>query len=57
MNLVETYVYNIVSHKQVGTLHEIIADTDCYGTIERKKKLILTEREYEEIKNNGYYLK
>lgn len=57
MNLVETYVYNIVSHKQVGTLHEIIADTDCYGIIENKKKLILTEREYEEIKNNGYYLK
>lgn len=56
MNLVETYVYNIISHKQVGTLHEIIADTDCYGTIEKKKKLILTEREYEEIKNNGYYL-
>lgn len=56
MNLVETYVYNIVSHKQAGTIHEIIADTNCYGTEEKKKRLILTEKEYEEIKNNGYYL-
>lgn len=56
MNLVETYVYNIVSHKQVGTLHEIVADTNCYGTEEKRKRLILTEKEYEEIKNNGYYL-
>lgn len=60
MNVLENYVTNIIYEKKLIvdgiTLYEIICDTNCYGRIEKNKRIILTELEYKMVKEKGYYL-
>lgn len=58
MNLVECYVTNIIhigERSQYG-FHEITADFDCYGRVEKQvtKRLYFTQ--IEQIKKYGYYM-
>lgn len=60
MNLVETYVTKIYTERLVEEcnfpLYELVADTNCYGRIERKKRFFVNESDYKSIKEKGYYL-
>ena len=60
MNVLEQYVTNIISEQKHiidgTTIYEIICDTNCYGRIEKNKRIILTELEYKMVKEKGYYL-
>lgn len=56
MNLVERFVLKIhhVSENAFG--YTIIADIDDYGIVEKEKLIRVSKRDYEMIKNRGYYL-
>lgn len=60
MNLLEKYVYNITSVKEMKykgiLLYELICDTDCYGNIRKQTTILLTERDYNMVKEKGYYM-
>lgn len=64
MNLLENYVTNITSDKvitkefdgKIVVFHELVADVDCYGYIEKQKKFRVTEEDYQSIKGQGFYL-
>lgn len=60
MNVLEQYVTNIIyeqKHVVDGTtLYEIICDIDCHGYIKKNKRIILSEKEYNMVKEKGYYL-
>lgn len=60
MNLVEKYVYNITSVKEIKykgiLLYEIECDTDCCGDIRKQVTVLLTERDYDMVKEKGYYM-
>lgn len=60
MNLLEKYVYNITSVKEMkykGILfYELECDTDCYGDIRKQTTVLLTERDYNMVKEKGYYM-
>lgn len=60
MNVLEQYVTNIIfeqKHIVDGTtLYEIICDIDCYGYIKKHKRIILSEEEYNMVKEKEYYL-
>lgn len=56
MNLVERFVLKIhhVSENAFG--YTLIADIDDYGRVEKEKVIRVSKRDYEMIKNKGYYL-
>ena len=56
MNLVERFVLKIhhVSENAFG--YTLIADIDDYGVVEKEKLIRVSKRDYEMIKNKGYYL-
>lgn len=56
MNLVERFVLKIhhVSENAFG--YTLIADIDDYGRVEKEKIIRVSKRDYEMIKNKGYYL-
>lgn len=56
MNLVERFVLKIhhVSENAFG--YTLIADIDDYVIIEKEKLIRVSKRDYEMIKNKGYYL-
>lgn len=56
MNLVERFVLKIhhVSENAFG--YTLIADIDDYGIVEKEKLIRVSKRDYEMIKNKGYYL-
>lgn len=56
MNLVEMWVKNITSHREVDGLHCITADFYCYGRKEIQVTKYLTDNEWYSVKFNGYYL-
>ena len=58
LNLVETYVSNIrsVSPPNEYGFRTLIADTNCYGIVERKKNLTVSKENYKSILEKGYYL-
>lgn len=60
MNLVEKYIYNITSTKEIKykgiLLYELECDTDCYGDIRKQTTVLLTERDYNMVKEKGYYM-
>lgn len=60
MNLLENYVHNITSVKEMKyngiLLYELICDTDCYGNIRKQTTILLTERDYNMVKEKGYYM-
>ena len=60
MNLVEIYVSNITmaeEHKtECGSIYEVTADKDCYGRKEKQVTFWLGERDYESVKEKGFYL-
>lgn len=60
MNLVEKYIYNITSTKEMKykgiLLYELECDTDCYGDIRKQTTVLLTERDYNMVKEKGYYM-
>ena len=60
MNILETYVTNIQSVKQVPNLsfilYKIICDTDCYGVKKTNTTIHVTEHDYQSIKEKGYYM-
>lgn len=60
MNLVEKYVYNITSAKEISydgiSLYELTCDTDCYGDIRKQVTIFLTEQQYNMVKEKGYYM-
>lgn len=64
MNLLEKYVYNITSVKEIKydgkyddiVLYELICDTDCYGDIRKQVTVLLTKSEYDMVKEKGYYM-
>lgn len=60
MNLVEKYVYNITSTEEINyrniTLYKIKCDTDCYGGVREHVTILLTKREYNMVKEKGYYM-
>ena len=37
-------------------VYEIVCDVDCYGCIEKHKRIILSEKDYNMVKEKGYYL-
>lgn len=60
MNILETYVTNIKSVKEIDMgefkLYALVCDTDCYGSKKYGTSLLLSERNYENVKQMGYYL-
>ncbi len=60
MNVLEQYVTNIIfEQKHVidgTTIYEIICDIDCCGCIEKHKRIMLSEKDYNMVKEKGYYL-
>lgn len=56
MNLFERFVLKIhhVSENAFG--YTLIADIDDYGVVEKEKLIRVSKRDYEMIKNKGYYL-
>lgn len=56
MNLVERFVLKIhhVSENAFG--YTLIADIDDYGRVEKEKIIRVSKKDYEMIKNKGYYL-
>ena len=56
MNLVERFVLKIHHVSEDAFGHTLIADIDDYGIIEKEKLIRVSKRDYEMIKNKGYYL-
>lgn len=58
MNLAETYVKNItyISPPEEHGYRTLIADTYCYGIVEKAKKLVVSEEDYKSILENGFYM-
>lgn len=56
MNLIERYVLKIYSVSENAYGYTIIADIDDYGIIEKEKIIHVSKRDYEMIKEKGYYL-
>lgn len=58
MNVVETYVKNItyIPPPDENGYRILVADTCCYGIVEKAKKLIVSEEDYQSILEKGFYL-
>lgn len=60
MNIVEKYVYNITCVKRIKykdmLVYQLICDTDCCGDIRKQVTILLTERDYNMVKEKGYYM-
>lgn len=60
MNVLEQYVTNIISEQKHDidgtTVYEMICDIDCYGCVEKRKRIMLLEKDYNMVKEKGYYL-
>lgn len=60
MNLLEKYVYNITKTEEINyrnlTLYKIKCDTDSCGDIRKQVTILLTKREYDMVKEKGYYM-
>ena len=60
MNLLETWVYNITSVKRIEqgeyALYKLKADIDCYGAKRKQVDITLSEKEYDSVIQNGYYI-
>lgn len=59
MNVLEQYVTDIIfeqKHVVDGTVYEMICDIDCYGYIKKHKRIMLSEKDYNMVKEKGYYL-
>lgn len=61
MNVLENYVTNITyecekSLDDKTKVYELVCDVDCCGCIERHKHIMLSEKDYNMIKEKGYYL-
>lgn len=56
MNLVERFVLKIYHVSENAFGYTLIADIDDYGIIEKEKLIRVSKRDYEMIKNKGYYL-
>lgn len=37
-------------------VYEMICDIDCYGYIKKHKRIMLSEKDYNMVKEKGYYL-
>ena len=68
MNLLEHYIKEIhsvqdvsdkferaIGHKPKEPLYEVDVTFDCYGVVERTRK-IMNKSEFEQAKNQGYFL-
>ena len=68
MNLLEHYIKEIhsvqdisdeykkaIGHKPKELLYEVDVTFDCYGVVERMKK-IMSKSEFEQAKKQGYFL-
>ena len=56
MDLLEIYVTNITFVRPCRYGYVLIADKDDYGHIEKQVKIILSKKDYESVKRNGYYM-
>lgn len=64
MNILEIYVSNITSDtvyekifdSHLVRYHKLIADKNCYGAKETQVEFCVSERDYQSIMKNGYYL-
>ena len=56
MNLVEIWVTNITENIEIDGLYKVTANFNCYGRIEIQATKIITQMEWESVKNKGYYL-
>ena len=56
MNLVERFVLKIHHVSEDAFGYTLIADIDDYGRVEKEKVIRVSKRDYEMIKNKGYYL-
>lgn len=61
MNLLEVYVTNIRAtyhgdHPIWGKVYEVLCDTDCHGRKRENVRLFLSEKQYKELQEKGYYL-
>ena len=68
MNLLEHYIKEIhnvhdvsdnyekaIGHKLKEPLYEVDVTLDCYGVVERKRR-IMSKSDFEQAKNQGYFL-
>ena len=60
MNVLQIFVTKIHKAERVDTgrgfyVWELIADTNCWGRIERNKKIKASDDDYKHIIEKGYY--
>lgn len=59
MNILQIFVTKIHSaeHVCLGRFShwELIVDTDCWGCIEKNKRIVIDDEQYQHIQRYGYY--
>lgn len=60
MNLLENYVTNITEERVTvfgeTKMYELTCDINCYGRRREQEHVILSEEDYNMVKEYGYYL-